>query len=198
MLLWRNLPSIKIPFVKLITISALIICAAGPFHAWRTAQKKDSGFPLSFSLIENSERILVRFWQYMNSKKPRRVCRPQAAKNSNHFSPRHVRGEKYLSDCKCGIFALRAKIMRAAGCNPFVGKIQRIFRQGKSGVPEARDPTIFAFMRYASANQHFSNTTAVPMPPPMHRVARPFLASGRFCISCSRVTMIRAPEAPTG
>ena len=77
---------------------------------------------------------------HIHPQNPRKVCRPQAAKNSNHFSPRHVRGEKYLSDCKCGIFALRAKIMRAAGCNPFVGKIQRIFRQGKSEVPEARDP----------------------------------------------------------
>ena len=43
-------------------------------------------------------------------------------------------------DCKCGIFARSAKIMRAAGCNPFVGKIQRIFRQRKTGAPEARDP----------------------------------------------------------
>src|SRR5258708_38295146 len=38
---------------------------------------------------------------------------------------------------------------------------------------------------------------AMPMPPPMHSVARPFLAS-RFCISCSSVTSTRAPEAPTG
>ena len=55
-----------------------------------------------------------------------------------------------------------------------------------------------SFFYTLSAVQHFSNTTAVPIPPPMHRVARPFLASGRFCISCSRVTMIRAPDAPTG
>ena len=38
---------------------------------------------------------------------------------------------------------------------------------------------------------------AMPMPPPMHSVARPFLAS-RFCISCSKVTSTRAPDAPTG
>src|SRR2546430_13153040 len=38
---------------------------------------------------------------------------------------------------------------------------------------------------------------AMPMPPPMHSVARPFLASG-FCISCSSVTSTRAPDAPTG
>ena len=35
------------------------------------------------------------------------------------------------------------------------------------------------------------------MPPPMHSVARPFFAS-RFCISCSSVTSMRAPEAPIG
>src|SRR5580692_6915490 len=38
---------------------------------------------------------------------------------------------------------------------------------------------------------------AIPMPPPMHSVARPFLAS-RFCISCSNGTSTRAPDAPTG
>ena len=38
---------------------------------------------------------------------------------------------------------------------------------------------------------------AMPMPPPMHSVARPFLAS-RFCISCSSVTSTRAPDAPIG
>ena len=38
---------------------------------------------------------------------------------------------------------------------------------------------------------------ATPMPPPMHRVARPFLALRRP-ISCSRVTSTRAPEAPIG
>src|SRR4029077_8841941 len=38
---------------------------------------------------------------------------------------------------------------------------------------------------------------AMPMPPPIHSVARPFLAS-RFCISCSSVTSTRVPEARTG
>ena len=33
-------------------------------------------------------------------------------------------GEKYLSGCQCGIFALCAKIMRAADCNPFGRKIE--------------------------------------------------------------------------
>jgi hypothetical protein len=58
----------------------------------------------------------------LQDKKTRRVCRSQAAKNSNHFSPRHARGEKYLSGCQCGIFAHGAKIMRAADCNPILGK----------------------------------------------------------------------------
>src|SRR5690348_7368442 len=38
---------------------------------------------------------------------------------------------------------------------------------------------------------------AMPIPPPMHSVARPFLAS-RFCISNSSVVSTRAPEAPIG
>ena len=46
------------------------------------------------------------------------------AKNSNHFSPRPVRGEKYLSGCKCGILSQRLKIMRAADCKPFGRKIE--------------------------------------------------------------------------
>ncbi len=67
--------------------------------------------------------------------------------------------------------------------------------EGKQRRAASRRPFFYAI---SSVLQHFSNTTAVPIPPPMHRVARPFLASGRFCISCSRVTMIRAPDAPTG
>ena len=56
--------------------------------------------------------------------KPRSVCRPQAAKNRDHFSPRHARGEKYLSGCQCGILPQGDKIMRAADCNPFGRKIE--------------------------------------------------------------------------
>ena len=36
------------------------------------------------------------------------------------------------------------EFLRGAGCNPFDGKIQRIFRQRKTGAPEARDPPKFA------------------------------------------------------
>ena len=42
-----------------------------------------------------------------------------------------------------------------------------------------------------------STHMAMPMPPPMHSVARPFLAL-RFCISNSSVVSTRAPEAPIG
>src|SRR5690606_19130913 len=42
-----------------------------------------------------------------------------------------------------------------------------------------------------------STARATPIPPPMHRVARPFLASRRT-ISCSRVTSMRQPDAPIG
>ena len=62
-----------------------------------------------------------RLWRF---KKPRSVCRPQAAKNWDHFSPRHARGEKYLSGCQCGILPQGDKIMRAADCNPFGRKIE--------------------------------------------------------------------------
>ncbi len=48
---------------------------------------------------------LLGFPSHSVSKKPRRVCRPQAAKNSNHFLSRHVRERKYRSGCQCGICA---------------------------------------------------------------------------------------------
>ena len=53
------------------------------------------------------------------------------------------------------------------------------------------------FASSVEACQSRSTHMAMPMPPPMHSVARPFLAS-RLCISCSRVTRTRAPEAPIG
>ena len=50
------------------------------------------------------------------------------------------------------------EFLRGAGCNPFAGKIQRIFRQRKTGAPEARDPPKFAFIGYASAPISTSQT----------------------------------------
>ena len=38
---------------------------------------------------------------------------------------------------------------------------------------------------------------AIPIPPPIHKVANPFLTF-LFCISCISVTKILAPEAPIG
>jgi hypothetical protein len=73
------------------------------------------------------------------NEKPRRVCRPQAANNSNHFSPRHVRGEKFLSGCQCGIFVLCAKIMRAAACNPLGRKNEVFSPVKKSPLSPLRD-----------------------------------------------------------
>ena len=43
-------------------------------------------------------------------KKPRRVCRPQAAKIWDHFLSRHAREKKYLSGCQCGILPPAAKL----------------------------------------------------------------------------------------
>src|SRR5258707_14243017 len=48
------------------------------------------------------------------------------------------------------------------------------------------------FSSQPAADQSRAMHMAMPMPPPMHSVARPFLAS-RFCISCSSVTSTRAP-----
>src|SRR5690606_16265661 len=47
------------------------------------------------------------------------------------------------------------------------------------------------------SHQSASTHMATPMPPPMHRVARPFFAPRR-CISNTSVLKTRAPEAPIG
>ena len=85
-------------------------------------------------------------------------------------------------------------------------------KSGSDGIRHSHRKTVLQAKRQSEAlqevllptflsrkvGQHFSKMVATPWPPPMHRVARPFLASSRLAISCSRVTMIRAPEAPTG
>ena len=48
-------------------------------------------------------------------------------KNSNHFSPRHVRGEKYLSGCQCGILSLATKLCTQQTADPFGRKFRRNF-----------------------------------------------------------------------
>src|ERR1051326_4861786 len=52
-------------------------------------------------------------------------------------------------------------------------------------------------LRRAKAPQSRSTHIAMPQPPPMQRVASPFLDL-RFAISCSSVTSTRVPEAPIG
>ena len=79
----------------------------------------------------------------------------------------------------------------------FPGCVNPFFEKHKNNKEKALRPSLYSVYTQLRT-QHFSKIVATPIPPPMHRVARPFLASGRFCISCSRVTMIRAPEAPTG
>ena len=58
-------------------------------------------------------------------------------KNSNHFSPRHVRGEKYLSGCQCGILSLATKLCAQQTANPFGRKFRRNFLPVKKRRPEA-------------------------------------------------------------
>ena len=57
-------------------------------------------------------------------------------KNSNHFSPRHVRGEKYRSGCKCRILPLAAKLCAQQTANPFGRKFRRNFLPVKKETPE--------------------------------------------------------------
>ena len=56
-------------------------------------------------------------------------------KNSNHFSPRHVRGEKYLSGCQCGILSLATKLCAQQTANPFGRKFRRDFLPVKKETP---------------------------------------------------------------
>ena len=56
-------------------------------------------------------------------------------KNSNHFSPRHVRGEKYLSGCQCGILSLATKLCAQQTANPFDRKFRRNFLPVKKETP---------------------------------------------------------------
>jgi hypothetical protein len=53
----------------------------------------------------------------------------------------------------------------------------------------------FCFVAITLAQR--STHMAMPMPPPMQSVARPFLEL-RLPISCSNVTRTRAPDAPIG
>lgn len=78
---------------------------------------------------------------HIHPQNPRKVCRPQAAKNSNHFSLRHVCGGKNLSDSQCGILSLAVKLCAQQTASPFGRKIRRNFCQQKR---DARERLFFA------------------------------------------------------
>ena len=73
---------------------------------------------------------------HIHPQKPRKVCHPQAAKNSNHFSLRHVCGGKIplrqpiWNSVACG------KIMRATDRKPLWQKILQEFLPVKKETPE--------------------------------------------------------------
>ena len=73
-------------------------------------------------------------------------------------------------------------------------KGRQIFTPKAKGRRVVADPNPLPSER---AVPYRSSVMATPMPPPMHKVARPFLAPRRF-ISCSSVTSTRAPDAPIG
>ena len=57
------------------------------------------------------------------SKKPRRVCRPQAANQERSFSPGACTWAKILLSLHVwNLFAFSEQIMRAADCKPFIPK----------------------------------------------------------------------------
>ena len=95
---------------------------------FRQGGRGDGGCGLPQPVTSVTGLAMTGFLQEIFSfKKPRRVCRPQAAKKSNHFSPRHVRGEKYLSGCQCGILSLATKLCAQQTANPFGRKFRRNF-----------------------------------------------------------------------
>ena len=101
---------------------------ASPAAPFAGSRQKRRSYPCGYFRFRKGRRTAPPF---SVSKKPRRVCRPQAAKRWNHFLSRHVRERKYISGCQCGILPQGGKIMRAADCNPFVGKTRRVFRQSQ-------------------------------------------------------------------
>src|SRR6266702_2856294 len=86
---------------------------------------------------------------------------------------------------------------------PFDSVFQMEMPGGRPGIhfyqrePKLRDDLFITQRTPLPFVQSRAMHMAIPMPPPMHKVASPFLAS-RFCISCNSVTSTRAPEAPTG
>ena len=77
------------------------------FRIW-TPTPRGAAYPPSRARSTTAWAISFACTKKQKHKKPRRVCRPQAAKKCNHFLARHVRERKYFSDCKCGICAPQA------------------------------------------------------------------------------------------
>lgn len=74
--------------------------------------------------------------------KPRKVCRPQAAKNSNHFSPRHVcRGKIPLRQPVWDFAATRQNYACSRPQTPLAEKSAGIFASKKR---DARERLFFA------------------------------------------------------
>ncbi len=89
------------------------------------------GYFLFFSIANPRRRVNARGRPSV-SKKPRRVCRPQAAKHCNHFLSRHVRERKYFSGCKCGLCApRRTKSARSS--------LQAFCRESPPGFPDKQN-----------------------------------------------------------
>ena len=89
------------------------------------------GYFLFFSIANPRRRVNARGRPSV-SKKPRRVCRPQAAKHCNHFLSRHVRERKYFSGCKCGICVQPAhKLCAQQTASPLSEKPGEFFRQAQ-------------------------------------------------------------------
>src|SRR5262249_55500298 len=83
-------------------------------------------------------------------------------------------------------------------CHPPVSSIapRAPHRVRRNNAPHIRNPGCLLKFPKSQFDQR-STHMAMPMPPPMQSVAKPFLAL-RFCISCRSVTSTRAPDAPIG
>ena len=80
------------------------------------------------------------------SKKPRRVCRPQAANQVRSFSPGACTWAKILLSLQVwNLFAFSEQIMRAADCKPFAKKGFAFFDSHKEGCLIMRQPSLYVF-----------------------------------------------------
>ena len=135
-------------------------------QTWGPLSEKPGGFFDSFKRASHQGAPSQRI------KKPRRVCRPQAAKKSNYFLSRHVRERKYRSGCQCGILPRRGKIMRAADCDPFVGKT-KVFsdsfkRAPPNGTPSQRGTGMYLNLPRSGLHRSSrrTNSWCTGRPPP--------------------------------